>query len=99
MWKRVKDEPWLEKDYRFYDRFHPVMPTKYLSREELGKLYVGLMRRFYSDPSRPQAAFNGDNRIANALLKYYLDRLGISVAEAGPNGSQLKEESKTALTQ
>lgn len=39
-----------EKDYSKYDLLHPIMPTKYMSREELSNLQMNMHRSYYFVP-------------------------------------------------
>ncbi len=41
-------------DFLQWDFLHPVMPTKYLSKEDYGRLGAWCMREFYSKPGRIQ---------------------------------------------
>ena len=55
MWKKVVKEGRLdpEKIYLIkWDFQHPVVPTKYLSIEEVGRLGSWCMREFFSKPYR-----------------------------------------------
>ncbi|MCG2677015.1 B12-binding domain-containing radical SAM protein [bacterium] len=39
-----------EKDYSKYDLLHPIMPTKYMTREELANLQLNMHRHYYFIP-------------------------------------------------
>jgi len=48
-----------EQDLRYWDAQHPVCRTKYLTREELGRLTAWANREFYSKPERVNRLLNG----------------------------------------
>ncbi len=50
-----------EKDLSKWDFQHPVVRTKYLSREELGRLSAWVNREFYSKPGRIQRILSGEH--------------------------------------
>jgi len=75
LWRQLKNDPSLEKEFKYYDRFHPVMSTKYLSRQELGSLYLNLLGRFYGNPENVEPVLNSDNQLGAAAMKYFSDRL------------------------
>jgi len=53
LWDKVKDSKELEiKDFRYFDMAHALMPTKYLSRDDLNRLASWVNREFYSKPER-----------------------------------------------
>ncbi|MBF0385350.1 MAG: cobalamin-dependent protein [Candidatus Omnitrophica bacterium] len=55
LWKRARELGWFDpkkiniKDWDFH---HPVIPTKYLTTEQVGRLGSWCMREFYSKPER-----------------------------------------------
>ena len=46
-------------DLRYWDAHHPVCRTKYLSREELGKLTAWAHKEYFSKPGRIERLLNG----------------------------------------
>lgn len=55
MWRMGLKNKWIDPktiDFRAWDFLHPVMPTKYLSIEDLGRLGSWCMREFFSKPGR-----------------------------------------------
>ncbi|MBI4529054.1 MAG: radical SAM protein [Deltaproteobacteria bacterium] len=60
IWKRAVKEDLVEiKDLSLYDLEHCVMPTKYLSRHDLGKLTSWAFESFYAKPGRIDRILNG----------------------------------------
>ena len=57
--KAVKDNIIESKDMALYDLEHCVMPTKYLSRRELGELTGWAFQSFYGKPGRVERILNG----------------------------------------
>jgi radical SAM superfamily enzyme YgiQ (UPF0313 family) len=57
LWKIALKKGWVDPeniDLLKWDFLHPVMPTDYLSVEDLGRLGAWCMREFYSKPGRIQ---------------------------------------------
>jgi len=55
LWHKALDHGWFEPekiDLKQWDFQHPVIPTKYLSCEDVGRLGSWCMREFYSRPER-----------------------------------------------
>jgi len=55
MWRIALKKGWIDPkkvDFSTWDFLHPVIPTDYLSIEELGRLGAWCMREFYSKPGR-----------------------------------------------
>lgn len=48
-----------ELDLRYWDAHHPVCRTKYLSREDLGRLTAWAHKEYYSKPGRIERLLNG----------------------------------------
>jgi radical SAM superfamily enzyme YgiQ (UPF0313 family) len=48
-----------EDDYKYWDTHHPVMPTKHLSREDVGRLAAWANREFFSKAGRIQRIMSG----------------------------------------
>jgi len=46
-------------DLRYWDAHHPVCRTKYLSREDLGRLTAWAHKEYYSKPGRIERLMNG----------------------------------------
>ncbi len=60
IYKRVTKESLIEiEDLSLYDLEHCVMPTKYLSRQQLGELTGWAFQSFYSKPGRIERILNG----------------------------------------
>jgi len=57
--KAVKDNIIESKDMALYDLEHCVMPTKHLSRRELGELTGWAFQSFYGKPGRVERILNG----------------------------------------
>lgn len=76
LWRQVKDEPWLLKEYKLYDRYRPVMPSQVMTREEIARKYVEFHKRFYFDPARTDHWLESDNDIARATVHFFRGRFG-----------------------
>lgn len=60
IWRRAVKENMVEiKDLSLYDLEHCVMPTKYLTRHELGELTGWAFQSFYGKPGRVERILNG----------------------------------------
>jgi len=60
IYKRAVKEDLVEiKDLGLYDLEHCVMPTKYLTRQQLGELTGWAFQAFYSKPGRIERILNG----------------------------------------
>jgi radical SAM superfamily enzyme YgiQ (UPF0313 family) len=60
IWRQALREERIENfDLQNWDAIHSIMPTKYLSREELGKLSAWANREFYRRPDRIERIRNG----------------------------------------
>ena len=60
LWRQAIREERIENlDLKNWDALHSIMPTRYLSREELGKLSAWANREFYSKPERIERIRNG----------------------------------------
>lgn len=60
IYKRVTKESLIEiEDLSLYDLEHCVMPTKYLTRQQLGELTGWAFQAFYSKPGRIERILNG----------------------------------------
>ncbi|MFQ5849801.1 MAG: B12-binding domain-containing radical SAM protein [Candidatus Binatia bacterium] len=60
IWRRALHDNRIENlDLKNWDAVHTVMPTRYLSREELGKLSAWANREFFSRPHRIERVRNG----------------------------------------
>jgi len=57
--KAIKDNIIESKDMALYDLEHCVMPTKHLSRRELGELTGWAFQSFYGKPGRVERILNG----------------------------------------
>ena len=63
MWRIGKKKGWVDEDkidFLKWDFLHPVMPTDYLSIEDLGRLGAWCMREFFSKPGRIQRIMTSD---------------------------------------
>lgn len=57
IWKKYVDKGWINLetlDLRTWDFQHPVVPTDYLSIEDIGRLGAWCMREFFSKPQRAE---------------------------------------------
>ena len=62
------------RDFRFYDMAHAVMPTKYLSREDVNRLANWMNREFYSKQERIYRALYGySNPLVGACCRNYME--------------------------
>jgi len=55
LWKNAKERGWFDPEkinLRNWDFLHPVIPTNFLSVEDVGRLGSWCMREFYSKPER-----------------------------------------------
>jgi hypothetical protein len=60
IYRRAVKESFIEiENLSLYDLEHCVMPTKYLSRHELGELTGWAFKSFYSKPGRVERILNG----------------------------------------
>jgi radical SAM superfamily enzyme YgiQ (UPF0313 family) len=60
IWKRAVKENVIEvKDLSLWDLEHCVMPTKHLTRQQLGELTGWAFKKFYSKPGRIERILNG----------------------------------------
>ncbi|MGE5216998.1 MAG: B12-binding domain-containing radical SAM protein [Chloroflexota bacterium] len=60
VWRQaIRAERIENLDLQNWDALHSIMPTRYLSREELGKLSAWANREFYSKPERIERICNG----------------------------------------
>jgi radical SAM superfamily enzyme YgiQ (UPF0313 family) len=75
LWEQMKDSPLREiKDFRFYDMAHAIMPTKYLSRDDLNRLANWVNREFYSKPERIHRMLYGySDPLVGACCRNYLE--------------------------
>ncbi|QAT17556.1 hypothetical protein BU251_07415 [Candidatus Velamenicoccus archaeovorus] len=75
LWDELKDSPRLEiKDFRFFDMAHALMPTKYLSREEINRLAAWMNREFYSKQKRIQRMLHGySSPLVAACCRNYME--------------------------
>jgi anaerobic magnesium-protoporphyrin IX monomethyl ester cyclase len=63
LWRDAQQYGWFDPNninLRNWDFLHPVIPTKYLSIEEVGRLGSWCMREFYSKPERIHRIFSSD---------------------------------------
>lgn len=63
MWRIGLNRGWVDPkniDFLKWDFLHPVMPTDYLSTEDLGRLGSWCMREFFSKPGRIQRIMFSD---------------------------------------
>ncbi len=85
IWRIAIKNRWIDPDnidFLRWDFLHPVMPTKYLSIEDLGRLGAWCMREFYSKPGRIQRIMYSDFDILAKLCFQDVMR-GVSKWEAG----------------
>jgi magnesium-protoporphyrin IX monomethyl ester (oxidative) cyclase len=83
-------EPYVEeRDLSKWDFQHPVVRTKHLSREELGRLAAWANREFYSKPGRIQRVLYSDNLhpIARLAFRCYTETAE-AYAKAAAEGKQ-----------
>lgn len=60
IWRRAVKENLIEKsDLSLYDLEHSVMPTRHLSRQQVGELTSWAFQAFYSKPGRIERILNG----------------------------------------
>ncbi|MEW5758985.1 MAG: radical SAM protein [Candidatus Omnitrophota bacterium] len=74
-WEEMKNSPRREiKDFRFYDMAHAVMPTKYLSRDDLNRFAGWMNREFYSKPERVHRMLYGyTSPLVGACCRSYME--------------------------
>lgn len=63
IWRIALKNNWIDPnnvDFLTWDFLHPVMPTKYLAKEDLARLGAWCMREFYSKPGRIQRILYSD---------------------------------------
>jgi anaerobic magnesium-protoporphyrin IX monomethyl ester cyclase len=64
-----------EKDYSLYDFMHPILPTKYLKKDEVWELQQKYLRRYYTQPRIMWGALFNKNpfkRMAYRLIMRYV---------------------------
>ncbi len=85
IWKIAVKNKWIDPenvDFLKWDFLHPVMPTKYLSLEDLGRLGAWCMREFFSKPGRIQRIMESNfDELAKLCFKDVM--AGIGKWEAG----------------
>jgi radical SAM superfamily enzyme YgiQ (UPF0313 family) len=91
IWRRAIKEKLIEaKDLSLWDLEHCVMPTKYLSRQQLGELTGWSFQTFYSKPGRI-------GRIMNGYTIPYLRMKFLSVKENASRFAQGASEDAVAV--
>ncbi|MCM8773621.1 MAG: B12-binding domain-containing radical SAM protein [Candidatus Omnitrophica bacterium] len=85
MWRIALKNKWIDPDnidFIHWDFLHPVMPTNYLSVQDLGRLGAWCMREFYSKPGRIQRIMHSDfDQLAKLCFQDVMR--GVSKWEAG----------------
>jgi len=73
LWSKLAKEGLLDPtkiDLKKWDFQHPVVPTKYLSVEEVGRLGSWCMREFFSRPHRIHRIMSGNySELAKLCVK------------------------------
>lgn len=60
IWRKALQENRIETlDFKNWDAIHTIMPTRHLSRKELGQLSAWANREFFSRPHRIERVLNG----------------------------------------
>lgn len=91
IWRRAIKEKLIEvKDLSLWDLEHCVMPTKYLSRQQLGELTGWSFETFYGKPGRIE-------RIMNGYTAPYLRMKFLSVKENATRFAQGASEDAAAV--
>lgn len=77
VWRSAVKNGWIEQNHinlKLWDFQHPVMPTKYLSMEDIGRLAAWGIKQFYSNPKRIQRIMNSNyDPLAKLCFKDQLD--------------------------
>lgn len=75
LWDRVKDTPLLEdRNWKHFDMIHAIMPTKYLSRQDIHRLTLWSYREFYNKQERFQRILKyKDNPLAKLCFRNFLE--------------------------
>ena len=64
----------LKKEWDFH---HPVIPTRHLSIDEVGRLGAWCMREFYSKPERIYRIFESDyDELVKLCVKDFMSNIG-----------------------
>ena len=87
-WGKAIANGWIDPekiDLKRWDFHEPVIPTKYLSMEEVGRLGGWCMREFYSKPARIHRIMDSDyDMLAKLCVKDFMSN--ISKFEAASKG-------------
>jgi anaerobic magnesium-protoporphyrin IX monomethyl ester cyclase len=79
LWRKALENGWFEPNtinLRDWDFHHPVIPTKYLSIDDVGRLGSWCMREFYSRPERIHRIMESDYDILVKLcVKDFMSNL------------------------
>lgn len=79
IWRQAVKNGFLdpkEINLKEWDFHHPVIPTKYLSIEEIGLLGSWCMREFYSKPERIHRIFNSDyDNLVKLCVKDFMSNI------------------------
>ena len=79
LWKKSIQNGWLNPKgikLREWDFHHPVVPTKYLSIEDVGRLGAWCMREFYSQPERIHRIMDSDyDPLAKLCVKDFMSNI------------------------
>jgi radical SAM superfamily enzyme YgiQ (UPF0313 family) len=59
VWKKALRDRLIETDFDRWDAMHTVMPTRHLSRKDLGELCRWANREFFSKPDRIERVLHG----------------------------------------
>ncbi|MFB3062529.1 MAG: hypothetical protein ACE10C_14285, partial [Candidatus Binatia bacterium] len=85
-----------ETDLRYWDAHHPVCRTKYLSREELGKLTAWANEEYYAKPGRIERLLNGyTSPYIRIKTKSWLENIS-SYSNAASKGELFLEQHRSA---
>ncbi|MFA6358155.1 MAG: radical SAM protein [Candidatus Omnitrophota bacterium] len=79
MWRIALKKNWIDPkkvDFSQWDFLHPVIPTDYLSTEDLGRLGSWCMREFFSKPGRINRIMESDfDPLAKLCIQDVIDGL------------------------
>ncbi|MFH1360871.1 MAG: radical SAM protein [Candidatus Omnitrophota bacterium] len=88
LWNQSVEKGWIDPNHiniKDWDFHHPVIPTNYLSIEEVGRLGSWCMREFYSQPERIHRIMESDyDQLVKLCVKDFMNNLSkFAAASAG----------------
>ena len=76
-YEEAKTNGWIQsKDYSQYDMSHVIMPTEYLSRDQLSSILYWCFKSYYMDPIKITKGLLSKNRWNRKIWKHMLKYIG-----------------------